>query len=369
MTAEGVVAFAEALARIAAAGGGPQGLAAHLASEVSGSVIVRDAAGTIVATAGRSVTDRRKPGLPILAGSNVIGELAVFDEGGAALQPTHVVRLTAGALAVELARGAPSTNGYGGSFWDRLLDGVFLDALSARDEAVTHGIAAASTYTAVCFDVETPAQIELDHAQLGAFMKHAFASIDANATALHRAGTRFILVGTNREVDAANARTAAHLLPRTLAKNFPGVRLSAGVGDPATLLNVAQSVSQGIAAMTIGRRIFGPGHIAVYEELGAYAALLEGWAPVSLRDFAARTLAPLRSYDEKHQTELLRTLARYVALGENVKTAAAELAVHRHTVLYRLRQISEICGIKLENPHDQLTLRMALAIDALNDHL
>ncbi|MDP9024839.1 MAG: helix-turn-helix domain-containing protein, partial [Candidatus Eremiobacteraeota bacterium] len=81
--------------------------------------------------------------------------------------------------------------------------------------------------------------------------------------------------------------------------------------------------------------------------------------------FSARTLAPLRAYDEKHQTELERTLALYFSLGENVKTAAAQLNVHRHTVFYRLRQIAEICGCKLENPHDQLTLRLAIAIDAL----
>lgn len=369
MTAEGVVAFAEALAQIAAGAGGAPGLAARLASEVGGSVIVRDASGALVAAAGPRVTDAPEARLPILAGEMIVGHLSVYDGRGAALRPTHAIRLAAGALAVELARAAASSSGHDGSFWERLLDGAFLDALSARDEAAARGITTASTYVAICFDAEAPLESDLDHTKLGQFVKNAFASIDPGAMPLARAGSRMVLVGTNREVDAANARTAAQLLPRALAKKFPGVRFCAGVGDPAPLLNLAHSVSQALAAMTIGRRIFGPGYVGVYEDLGAYAALLEGWAPDRLRAFSQRTLAPLRAYDEKHQTELLRTLARYFALGENVKTAAAELTVHRHTVLYRLRQIAEICGTGLQDPHDQLTLRMALAIDALNEQL
>ena len=54
------------------------------------------------------------------------------------------------------------------------------------------------------------------------------------------------------------------------------------------------------------------------------------------------------------------------SVGQNVTTAAERLSVHRHTVFYRLRQIGEICGRSLESPHDQLTLRLAVAIDVLH---
>jgi DNA-binding PucR family transcriptional regulator len=74
----------------------------------------------------------------------------------------------------------------------------------------------------------------------------------------------------------------------------------------------------------------------------------------------------LRTYDESHQTELERTLRVYFETGENIKVAAARLNVHRHTVLYRLRQIGEICGRSLENHHDQLAFRVAIAVDALH---
>jgi purine catabolism regulator len=95
--------------------------------------------------------------------------------------------------------------------------------------------------------------------------------------------------------------------------------------------------------------------------------LLRGHAvKEELRAFADTILEPLRAYDEKHQTELIKTLRLYFAVGQNVKVAAAELSVHRHTVFYRLRQIGDISGYDLDSPHDQLTLRTAMAIDALH---
>ena len=132
------------------------------------------------------------------------------------------------------------------------------------------------------------------------------------------------------------------------------------------MLSLPRSAELAQAALAIGRRILGPGHAAAYDDLGAYPLLYEGTDTARLRAFAQRVLAPLRAYDEKHATELERTLKLYFDVGENVKTAAARLNVHRHTVFYRLRQIGEICAISLESPGDQLTLRLAVAIDALH---
>jgi DNA-binding PucR family transcriptional regulator len=174
-----------------------------------------------------------------------------------------------------------------------------------------------------------------------------------------------IFVPASREVDASNTRTAAAMLQRNLQKKELEVRISGGVGTRTSVFELHHSLAQAEAALAIARRLYGPGRVGIYEELGAYPLLLSGGGADAMRDFAGRILAPLRTYDEKHATELERTLRLYFSVGENVKTAAAELNVHRHTVFYRLRQIGEICGCKLDDPGDQLTLRMAIAIDAL----
>jgi PucR family transcriptional regulator, purine catabolism regulatory protein len=170
-----------------------------------------------------------------------------------------------------------------------------------------------------------------------------------------------------REVDAENAKTAATLLPKSAAKRKPGLRIAGGVSSSVGALDAQRGVAAAEAALTIARRIYGAGRVASYEELGAYPLLYRGASAEHLEQLARSVLAPLRAYDEKHQTELERTLGLYFTTGQNVKTTASELNVHRHTVFYRLRQITEICGRSLESPHDQLTLRLAIAIDALHN--
>ena len=377
MTPEQLVGFAEGLARIAAAGGGPKAFANHLAQEIGVSVLVEDAEAKHLATAGSdiglpsSVRDFRRNGqggmvLPISVGDAVFGQLVVI--GAGVERHELAVRLAASAIGVELAREQGGHRGRKRTFWERLIGGGYHDAAAARDEAATRGITLASFYVAVMLELEVSDEAHgaSEHAQLRHLATEAFRSNDADVAIVEGAGTLTFLIPAQREVDGANIRTAAALLPRTLAKKVPGARIAGGVGERAALLSASRSVQQASNAMTIGRRVFGNGRVVVYEDLGIYPLLFEGASTDELRTFAARTLAPLRAYDEKHQTELERTLGLYFSVGENVKTAAAELNVHRHTVFYRLRQIAEICKYKLESPHDQLTLRLAIAIDALN---
>ncbi len=175
------------------------------------------------------------------------------------------------------------------------------------------------------------------------------------------------MVPAPREVDAENAKTAALLLPKSAAKRKPHLHLVGGVFAPVPPLETGRGVDGAQAALTIARRIYGSGRVAAYDELGAYTLLLRGATVAQFQALSASVLAPLRAYDEKHQTELERTLRLYFSTGQNVKTTASELSVHRHTVFYRLRQIGEISSRSLESAHDQLTLRLAIAIDALHN--
>jgi sugar diacid utilization regulator len=250
------------------------------------------------------------------------------------------------------------------AFWEQLASHAYADPSAARDDAAAHGVTPASHYVAVALEAEALEDSESSDA-LRLHVMEAFRSGDADVGLLERGAALVLLIPATREIDAANARTAATLLPRSLAKSRPQLRLAGGVGTRAPLVDAQLSIRRAETALTIARRIFGHGRVGVYEELGAYPLLLEGADSAALRAFADRILAPLRAYDEKHQTELERTLRLYFSVGQNVKTAAAQLFVHRHTVFYRLRQIAEICACKLDEPQDQLTLRMATAIDAL----
>src|SRR5579884_3517560 len=279
----------------------------------------------------------------------------------------HLVRLAASAMAVELSREQGNQPGRRRAFWERLMTQTYVDAAAARDDAAARGITPATHYVAIALEAEVSEEqtaAACRNALRDAALQ-AYRAANADSGLLERGSTLFFFVPAAREIDAANARTATALLARTLPKKHPNLRVGGGVGSRVPFTDLHRSAGQARDALAISRRVYGAGRIGVHDELGAYPLLLAGADAAQLREFAARTLAPLRVYDEKHQTELERTLRLYFCVGENVKTAAEQLNVHRHTVFYRLRQIGDICGCKFDDPHDQLTLRMAIAIDAL----
>ncbi len=290
-------------------------------------------------------------------------EIVAFVEGLAAAVAkgdSEAMRFAATMAAERSHNGVASSRH---TFWERLATGAYADEATIREAAASAGIHLASAYVAVSLELDEAAapsgRSELRRIALDVFARPDTGTLESGA-ALE------LLVPVAREVDASNVRTAATLLPKTIAKRRLPLHLSGGVGGSGPATSVPQQLQRARSALAIGRRIFGAGHVYVYDELGAYALLHGGASVEQLRAFARTVLSPLRDYDEKHQTELERTLRVYFTCGQNVKTAAAELNVHRHTVFYRLRQIAEICRSELSTPHDQLTLRLAMAIDALH---
>ncbi|MBV9718523.1 MAG: helix-turn-helix domain-containing protein [Candidatus Eremiobacteraeota bacterium] len=376
MKPEEIVEFSEGLARVAAAGGGPKALASFLAQATNGAVLLEDAqwrqlasAGTgAIPSSGRAVVESGAPGRArrVTVGDVDLGCLSLF--GDVAPDAELLLRLTAATIGIELARDEGALRKRNGDFWNALFAHDFHDASAARDEAAARGIVLAPHYIAVALEVdggETASSNGLR--ELRALATDVFRSNDAHVGVLERGGTLFIFAPAARTIDASNAKTAAALLPKSAARRKAQLRFSGGVGTVEPFSRFEASATAAQAALAIGRRIHGDGRVIAYDDLGAYRLLYEGADASRLQVFASETLAPLRNYDENHQTELERTLKLYFKTGQNVKTAAAQLNVHRHTVFYRLRQIGEICARSLDSPHDQLTLRLAVAIDELND--
>ena len=270
---------------------------------------------------------------------------------------------------MELSREAGGGRGRRRGFWDRLLARAYEDSLEAREDAQARGIALAPGYVAVAIEGEglDESVATQKNAEIRRVCLDTLGTRTGDVVVVERGGGFFFLVPAPLEVDAANARTAATLIPRGMQRAGLDVKIVGGVGRHAEMISVAQSVDEAREAMTIARRMFGGAKVMPYDDLGVYPLLHRtGATREDWRAFATRVLDPLRAYDEKHQTELVRTLELFFDVGQNIKEAAARLNVHRHTVFYRLRQIGEIGRLDLDSPHDQLTVRAALAVDALD---
>ena len=80
------------------------------------------------------------------------------------------------------------------------------------------------------------------------------------------------------------------------------------------------------------------------------------------RELAARALAPLADRTPVTGRRLMETLAAWLDHQGNVPRAAAALHVHPQTVRYRLRQLRELLGDRLDDPAARFELMLAVRV-------
>ncbi|MBX6382932.1 MAG: helix-turn-helix domain-containing protein, partial [Microbispora sp.] len=99
--------------------------------------------------------------------------------------------------------------------------------------------------------------------------------------------------------------------------------------------------------------------VARFSEL-AGRGLLSLLDPDAAASFAAAILAPLREYGSR--TDLVESLRAYLASNGHWDAAAQRLGVHRHTLRYRMKRVSELLGRDLDDPAVRAELWIALSL-------
>ncbi len=79
-------------------------------------------------------------------------------------------------------------------------------------------------------------------------------------------------------------------------------------------------------------------------------------------DLAASRLAPLAQLAPGPRARLTETLRAWLDRPGQVQAVAADLGVHPQTVRYRLRQLRELFGTRLEDPEARFELSLALRV-------
>jgi hypothetical protein len=390
MTADEIAGLAERAARIVNGGGGLKALAQLLADAASGAVLVEDdqwrhlalaecAEGVGVVPpsfapffAGRAADDgdvaRAKidDGLGAICaampggadGEGLSGYVTLFVRGKPPGPLSAALRVVASAAGVECVRRGAGRSQSRRAFWEHLLNEGFSDSGSLKDEASAAGVIAAAAYVAALFDPEgaSPSAIRDGLTQ-------ALSPTDAVCPPISAGGHVVVLFPVRHQADVARARQAAGNAVRDLAAAGVARSLTCGIGghhqDPT---GARRSLAEAQQAVAIGKRFFGRGSVTTHADLGVLALLHSGGDREAFAKYADAAIEPLVAYDRQHKTELVKTLRLYFDVGENVKEAAERLCVHRHTIFYRLNQISQILKIDLHSSKDQLGVRAALAI-------
>ena len=92
------------------------------------------------------------------------------------------------------------------------------------------------------------------------------------------------------------------------------------------------------------------------------ATLLLASDPGLAADLAASRLAPLAGLADGPRARLTETLRAWLDRPGQVQAVAAELDVHPQTVRYRLRQLRELFGARLDDPEARFELALALRV-------
>jgi hypothetical protein len=143
-------------------------------------------------------------------------------------------------------------------------------------------------------------------------------------------------------------------------------RLEAAAGDRTVALGptapwarAAASARRAAAAhrLAAAGRLPGGGLVVAEEHL---VALLLAVDPGLAHELAARSLAPLDDLAEGPRERLRETLHAWLDRPGQVQAVAAALDVHPQTVRYRIRQLRDLFGDRLEDPEGRFELALAL---------
>ncbi|MEU0938249.1 helix-turn-helix domain-containing protein [Embleya sp. NPDC005971] len=100
--------------------------------------------------------------------------------------------------------------------------------------------------------------------------------------------------------------------------------------------------------------------VAVGPEIDAYPALLAA-VPAPVRSaFADRVLGGLRAYDAEHGTDLIGTLAAFLAANGAWQRCAGTLGVHVSALHQRMGRVRDLTGRDLFSARDRVDLLLAL---------
>jgi DNA-binding PucR family transcriptional regulator len=131
---------------------------------------------------------------------------------------------------------------------------------------------------------------------------------------------------------------------------------SIGVGGLApTQRAIPRSYRQARQALHLQRASPDPHGVTNHDQLGVYGLVVKSEAD----DFVQEWLAPLLDYDQRHGTELTKTLTAYLKYTGHYGETAAALGIHRSTLRYRLYRIRELTDHDLGDPETRFNLQIA----------
>ena len=129
----------------------------------------------------------------------------------------------------------------------------------------------------------------------------------------------------------------------------------------------ARQYTQACHALELERHLRDGHTVCRYMDYSFYDLIDSAKDAVNLRAFRHAALNLLSEYDSENRTDLYHTLDIFLSCGCNIKAATEKLYIHRNSLTYRLKRISELTQINLEDSNTRFLLEMSYRIDHFMD--
>jgi sugar diacid utilization regulator len=312
--------------------------------------------------------------VPVMVGDTVAGEFAAPDaRGDLAIAASLVLRAAASSAGrlLDLARRARELPIRSRS--ELIAELLMSDAALSedlRDRAMQLGVPVGGWHVAVRIEAEN-----LDEA--GRDEVHRFELLETAGQAALQATARtggswypcriahaVVLVrmtsshpGTQAGLRAAKSAEAALVAIRA---RLPALRLRGGVGTPHEgPMGLRASAAEARIALVAARSAGKPEGVATHDATGVQRMLMEWYASDTAQASVRAQLAPLERLGPARGETAIRTLAVYLDQQGSIVRTASQLHLHRNAVAYRLRRITELLGVDLDDPDQRLALQLA----------
>lgn len=105
----------------------------------------------------------------------------------------------------------------------------------------------------------------------------------------------------------------------------------------------------------------------LWEDLGVFSLLLSihHQEQENIEEYYQATIGPLVTYDKENGTQYCRILQLYLESNGNMQDVADTCFLHRNTISYHLKKISEMLGCNLYSMRDRVMLSIAFYIKEL----
>jgi len=146
------------------------------------------------------------------------------------------------------------------------------------------------------------------------------------------------------------------------------MRVSIG-GQVDAVRHIRKSYDDAILALRISKSCGIDRDVLYSDDLGILSLLSDGTDPAKLARFIERRVGGLIDYDRDNTTDLVKTLSAYLDHYCSKSATARSLNIHINTLKYRLKKITDVCGLDCDDVTNLFPVHLALHMKKTIDML